>query len=565
MWWTPKEAELSPNPLAHRRFSVGRIHLTAFEDCVSKLIAEFLKDVTALQMEANSQWVNMLVNQLQIWFNRLSTFATTFSNILFLVAKVQRCWLDLRAYIDYMILFKQELAKLRSSIAKFPLCHQFISAITDNQTVAEEFASVGIPVWLLRDLSEFSTNTRIKTVVPLQETSTSIQPFPRVSCSIFIGPSNSAAKYDAIYKYACQHFSSVHKADPLAPLLLAADYTLVDEWPTKHFKAQALPVPNEKDIAKFHPVDHPFWPLMLPAWRDALAAVDHLNSRVITEWKLDDSGYRFPDSHLFVPSTFGDSITANTHVSSYYITWVNYQDAIWLAQSCPASPCHTTSKWQELLLLSMKEAGCLSFKANSGTEGRLTEMTTLLQQWVAKNQVMLAITNCTSAKIHGYTLTLDVLPTADVACMIVYVLCKLNFRSELCTLNAYMHTPSSLHCKAPEHNILLGYCFLGWLPGVAGGNILTVSQDDGLTRLCASTFKEQQKFILALAQVMSSWRNAPLIIRNRVLGQSATSISYVDANLEHTCAAFYTPSFFDRFARVPTVPCYLPACLPYKQ
>ncbi|KAF9496510.1 hypothetical protein BDN71DRAFT_1430265 [Pleurotus eryngii] len=203
-----------------------------------------------------------------------------------------------------------------------------------------------------------------------------------------------------------------------------------------------------------------------------------------------DSGYRFPNPHLFVPSTFRDSITANTCVSSYYITWVNYQDAIWLAQPCPASPRHTMSKWQELLLLAMKEVGHLSFKANSGAEGRLTEMTTLLQQLVAKNQVTLAIANHTSAKIHGYTLTLDVLPTADITRMIIYILCELNFRSELCAFDAYMHTPSSLHRKAPECDILLGYCFPEWLPGMAGGNVLTVSQDDGLTRLCASTFEE---------------------------------------------------------------------------
>ncbi|KAF9487411.1 hypothetical protein BDN71DRAFT_1436868 [Pleurotus eryngii] len=364
MWWMPKEAELSPDPLVH-----------------------------SLRMEANSQWVNMLVNQLQIWFNCLSTFTTTFPNILFLVAEVQRCWLNLHAYIDYMILFKQELAKLCSSVTKFPPCHQFISAITNNQMVAEEFTSVGIPVWLLRDLSEFSTNTCVKTVVPLQETSTSIQPFPGVSCSIFIGPLNSAAKYNAIYKYAYQHFLSVHKADPLALLLLVADHTSVDEQPIKCFKVQALPAPNEKDIVKFHSIDHLFLPLMLPTWHDALAAVDHLNSHVVTEWKPGDSGYHFPDPHLFVPSTFRDSITANTRVSSYYITWVNYQDAIQLAQSCPASPCHTMSKWWELLLLSMKEAGHLSFKANSGTEGCLTEMTTLLQQWVTKNQP-LNMTSC---------------------------------------------------------------------------------------------------------------------------------------------------------------------------
>ncbi|KAF7424906.1 hypothetical protein PC9H_010217 [Pleurotus ostreatus] len=564
MWWTPKEADLSADPIVPQRYSVKFVHLTSFKLCVSRLVEEFSKDKDSLRTEANSQWVNMLVNQLQIWVNRLSTFATIFPNVLFLVAEVQRRWLDLRAYIDYMVLVKKELSKLRPLSTKFPPCHPFIGAITYNLTVAEEFAQTGIPVWLLRDLSEFSPNVRIKSLAPLQETTKSVvvQPFPGISRSLFVGPSDSCLKLDAIYKYSRQHFSADESGlapqSPFGPVDVS-----ISERPAKRAKIQTapsvsrsrpLPAPNDKDIAKFHPTDHPFWPAILPAWRDALAAVDHSNSRVVAEWTPGDSGYRFPDPHLFVPPT---TSMVNKRISSYFITWLNYEDAIRLAQCSPTSSSHTTTRWRELLLLSMKEAGLLSFKANSGAEGRMSEMTTLLHQWIAKHHIKMAIPDAASAKVHGYTLTFDSLPPADIACMVVYVLCELNFRSELRALDAYMHIPHESHRKAAERDTLLGYCFPGWLPGVAGGDVLTVSADDGSTGLCAPIFEDRRRYVLALAQLMSSWRGAPPTIRTRVPGQSATSISFVDPDLERTCAVFYSQSFFDRFARVPTVPRYL--------
>lgn len=242
MWWTPKEADLRADPIVPQRYSVKFVHLTSFKLCVSRLVEEFSKDKHSLRTEANSQWVNMLVNQLQIWVNRLSTFATIFPNVLFLVAEVQRRWLDLRAYIDYMVLVKKELSKLRPLSTKFPPCHPFIGAITYNLTVAEEFAQTGIPVWLLRDLSEFSPNVRIKSLAPLQETikSVVVQPFPGISRSLFVGPSDSCLKPDAIYKYSRQHFSADESGlAPQSPF--GAVDVSISERPAKRAKIQMAP------------------------------------------------------------------------------------------------------------------------------------------------------------------------------------------------------------------------------------------------------------------------------------------------------------------------------------
>ncbi|KAG5223232.1 CxC2 domain-containing protein [Salix suchowensis] len=466
MWWTPKETELRPDAVVPGRYSVEYTHRTLFKFCVAKLVDEFLKDKDSFRTQTNSQWVNMLVNQLQTWYNRLSAFTTSFPNVLFLVAEVQRRWLDLRAYIDYMVIVKGELSKLRASSPKFPSCRPFIGAITYSHTVAEEFATTGVPVWLVRDLSEFSPNVRIQSLVALQATKlVVVEPFPGVSQAIYVGSSDSCEKYDSIYKYSRQHFALAYEVERPAQPPSAADDA--SERPAKRFKTQttavagskarALPAPNDKDIAKFHPSDHPFWPPILPAWRDALAAVNHSNSRVSLEWAPGDSGYRFPDPHLFVPPSLHN---INKRISSYYITChpvgtVLFRFSLLYYYPMAGAP------------LTLYEGGwMLSFKVNSGAEGRMSKMTALLQQWVAKHQIKIATPDAGFAKVRGSTLTLDVLPPADVARMIVYVLCELNFRSELRALDTYMHISSPSRRRAVErtHYSVIAFLdgFLAW-------------------------------------------------------------------------------------------------------
>ncbi|KAG5223210.1 hypothetical protein IMY05_C1152000100 [Salix suchowensis] len=177
-------------------------HRTLFKFCVAKLVDEFLKDKDSFRTQTNSQWVNMLVNQLQTWYNRLSAFTTSFPNVLFLVAEVQRRWLDLRAYIDYMVIVKGELSKLRASSPKFPSCRPFIGAITYSHTVAEEFATTGVPVWLVRDLSEFSQMSESSLLSLYKQRISGRRAVPGVSQAIYVGSSDSCEKYDSIYKYS---------------------------------------------------------------------------------------------------------------------------------------------------------------------------------------------------------------------------------------------------------------------------------------------------------------------------------------------------------------------------
>ncbi len=210
LWWTPQASQLKPDPAVKDLLGVGREHLAHFEHCRNELNATFEKHKQSLLMASNERWLNVLFNQLHLWINRLSSFTSSFYNVVFMVAECQRRCLDLRAYADYMLLVKDKLATRRSSSHPvFPPPLPFLGAITYDVQIAEEFALTGVPVWLIRDLSQFSSNVRIKALAPLQEAPSSVvrKLFPGVHRSVFVGPSGSPHKLNAIYQYSREHFA----------------------------------------------------------------------------------------------------------------------------------------------------------------------------------------------------------------------------------------------------------------------------------------------------------------------------------------------------------------------
>lgn len=210
LWWTPTVSELKTDLAVNNMFTIPDPRLAQFQQCLTDLLGRFEKEKASLLSSSNEIWVNILVNQLQIWFNRLSNFTSAVPNVIFMVAEFQRHYLDLRVYVDYMLLVKRNLNSTHASAErKFPTPHPFLGSITYDVQVAEDFATTGVPVWLIRDLSEFSSKVRIKALVSMQNLGSSlpVQPFPGVSHSVFVGPSGSLKKYNAIYQYSREHFS----------------------------------------------------------------------------------------------------------------------------------------------------------------------------------------------------------------------------------------------------------------------------------------------------------------------------------------------------------------------
>ncbi|KAF4574618.1 hypothetical protein EYR36_005966 [Pleurotus pulmonarius] len=550
LWWTPTVSELKTDLAVNNMFTIPDPRLAQFQQCLTDLLGRFEKEKASLLSSSNEIWVNILVNQLQIWFNRLSNFTSTVPNVIFMVAEFQRRYLDLRAYVDYMLLVKRNLNSTHASAErKFPTPHPFLGSITYDVQVAEDFATTGVPVWLIRDLSEFSSKVRIKALVSMQNLGSSlpVQPFPGVSHSVFVGPSGSLKKYNAIYQYSREHFSKFESE---------TDFVLPPPPPQASTRIASRAHTTKKprisivktDLLKFTEGNHPFWPPMLPAWSSALKLVNTSSNRVVDIWVPGDNAYRFPDPHIFIPPEQG----APSRVCSYFITWHNFGDVICLAQSSAHFKRLSSPQWQELLLLAFKER--MSFKENSGAAQRSEEMTKLLRDWATSSKVQFSVHSRNTAEFYGETITLDSLPSTKIARSELYRLCELNFRSDLRALDEYMHQapPSSRRSKPRDE--LLSSCFPEWMLGLEGGDFITISDTDGFRGLAAPTIEERRVYILQLAKLMSSWCGVPTSIS----GPATTMSTSIDVeSLERNCATFFAQSFFDRFARAPIVPRYL--------
>ncbi|KAF4587962.1 hypothetical protein EYR38_009923 [Pleurotus pulmonarius] len=551
LWWTPGVSELNRDLAVDNMFTLPQRRLALFQRCLTDLLGRFEKEKAVLLTDSNEQFVNTLVSQLRMWFNRLANFTSTAPNIVFMVAEFQRRCLDLRAYVDYMLLVKRKLSSIASSSERtFPTPHPFLGAITYDVQVAEDFAVTGVPVWLIRDLSEFSSKIRIKALVSLQDTSLSlaVQPFPGVSRAVFVGPSRSLKKINAIYQYSREHFSKDKPEKDVA-------FSLPPPPPSANVMPgfSSMPRPrisiSKTDRLKFNPGDHPFWPPMLPAWASALQSVTQDPNRVVSTWIPGDNAYRFPDPHIFIPSDNG----SQARISSYFITWLNFWDSICLAQSSTHFKSLSPSQWRELLLLAFKESG-MKFKTNSGAEARSNEMNKLLVEWATRNKVQLSVKNRTTAELGSEKLTLESLPSIKIARSVVYHLCELNFRSDLRALDAVMHVPPPSTKRLNSREEPLSSCFPEWIKGMQGGDFISIGDADGRQGLAGPTIQDRRDCLLQLAKLMSTWRGVPAAIS----GPATTMSSYIDFDsLERHCATFFAQSFFDRFARAPIVPRYL--------
>ena len=78
------------------------------------------------------------------------------------------------------------------------------------------------------------------------------------------------------------------------------------------------------------------------------------------------------------------------------------------------------------------------------------------------------------------------------------------------------------------------------------------NHDLGLT---ASDLVEWNRYLVALGNLMSLWKDCPDSITN---ASSGPLVSQVHC-LEEACAMFYCQTFFDRFGCAPVIPCRLPS------
>ncbi|RDB18923.1 hypothetical protein Hypma_014439 [Hypsizygus marmoreus] len=342
MWWFPSKSDfayVSSNVIS----GLGKLDsgkLACFEQQVYNVQqrVETLrndKDISS----SRKQPVIALATSLDHAFRRLQSLPTSFSQLLFGVALMQRCYLELTGHLDYLYIYHPMMTGHQPpalSVART------IGAYVSDEVVVQEFVRAGLPVWLIKPFTYLHA-TRIDAVVPPLQPSVwavlddAIPPYP----SFFTGTAMSQNKYHAFGAFARRvvgypnPFSEVPNRSTMSTSKSSPNSTSVS-GPTRSVNSSSVrasrPYPKKNPISsgiapnvgrnKFVDLDSPLLPPPIATWSKALALVDRDRGNLKHETRPTDAGYVFPDPRLFV------GVTDPTKIPRYICNWLKHRQAL---------------------------------------------------------------------------------------------------------------------------------------------------------------------------------------------------------------------------------------------
>jgi hypothetical protein len=285
---------------------------------------------------------------------------------------------------------------------------------------------------------------------------------------------------------------------------------------------------------KFVSVDSPLMPLPIPAWRDALGAVDRDPSRChpTTGSSKHDGQYLFPDASLF-------ATTNESRRAKYFATWSAIRPAcifrVFSAESL-ATPI-SNQEWRDFLF-----DGLLSASHAKKLVRRREQVKALFAN--ALEELQLSLDPPMSDDIPHF----PSVPAAD-AQKILWELTELNFRFELLALDK---RASLSRRDEDDRQAMILKCF-------NGTSLLVADPEHADAGFQSHEWRGRLPSLLALRALIRDWDGLkPTLL---LLPDLASHDMYTENDvyqLEDSLARFYTQSFFVFFGRAATVPMCLP-------
>jgi hypothetical protein len=276
---------------------------------------------------------------------------------------------------------------------------------------------------------------------------------------------------------------------------------------------------------KFLPYDSPLMPISIPAWRDALQAVDRDRPPLSYGTR-----YLFPEATLFAS-------TNDSRRAKFFATWNAIRPAcvfrVFSTESL--APPLSSQQWRDFLF-----DGLLSLSKASKLVSRREEAKAIFASALDELDIDL------------HPPTSDHFPTVPVADAqkILWELTELNFRFEFLALDK---RASSSRRDEDERQAMVLKCFN--VP-----SLVVADPQSANTGLQSHDWREQLPFLLAMRALMRDWdgpKPTPLIQPDLA---SQDMYSKEEAQrLEDSIARFYSQSFFCFFGRAATVPTRLPS------
>lgn len=206
IWWRPTEYD--HDAYTHSMVSItglGKLRERRFrklQDSVSFLISRVTEFTSSIPESKIPLMLGPMMKMLEHGMTRLQSMWMNLPQMTFTVRDVQRCWLEITAFLDYMLVFKPRMDSITVNAQPHPAADT-MGVFTSEIRVAQDFFHAGLPCWLIRPASVWSDINILK-VIPVASPDGRIvlEPHPVYCPPVYVGPATAPEKYHAILRFA---------------------------------------------------------------------------------------------------------------------------------------------------------------------------------------------------------------------------------------------------------------------------------------------------------------------------------------------------------------------------
>ncbi len=130
----------------------------------------------------------------------LHALPTSYLHICLTFTETQHVALELRAFIEYMTVFKPLMDSPKTDAPAMPVDAGLMGSYVHNVTVLQRFFKVGIPVWHIVDMKDLP-GTHVDCVNDYATSPYPLGPCPLRLPSVFVGLSRDPGKYRKIQEF----------------------------------------------------------------------------------------------------------------------------------------------------------------------------------------------------------------------------------------------------------------------------------------------------------------------------------------------------------------------------
>ncbi|TFK61663.1 hypothetical protein BDN72DRAFT_903908 [Pluteus cervinus] len=562
IWFSPdRSVDFNTHSVASGIGKLRDQHIVRLEDVIPPLEERVVKYQATRSKPL--EVLPPLIQTMKHALSRLKYVTTSFSEMLITLCDVQRCWLEIRAALDYMEIFKPRMDGVDNDPPSTTALT--IGAFVHVHRDAQDFHRAGLPFWFMYPQSKIvSLELNVLSIVDfvLPEKHLRLENMYGAK-TIFTGTANDPEKTAAMMRAARgllsyeDPFSSPTSRQALRspssiqsqPITGALTYSNAGSRsppssiasssssrlsrpsnastlsPSIHPYSQQgrkKPQPININQDRFQPVQHALFPQPIALWEAALKAVntDVQNLVDLSKRSHTDGRFMFPDPRMFVGPNHARQV-------KYFTTWTAVRDScIYRVISDPTAVEPLSSQqWRDFL--------------NMSTNFRRGDLEGIFGSTF--QDLGLSFTSLGS---------LPSMSLADEGRLQKYLweLHQLNFHYELIALDRRI-------CRAgvprDEHQSRLLSCFS--VDGTSPPNAFCIEYSNSARGLAAVNPQDRLLSLLALQDLFHDWQcELPI-----TLVKTTPPPVYLDHNildLEKALAKFYCQTFFNHFARAPTIP-----------